>query len=133
MTSKVTYLGDLRTSSIHIQSGSEIISDAPIDNNGKGEAFSPTDTVANGLASCMMTVMGIKARDLNIDLTGSTASVTKFMQAEPRRISKIEVVFDMAIAVDEKTKTILERTANTCPVHLSLHPEIEKIIIFNWK
>lgn len=133
MTSKVTYLGDLRTSSIHIQSGSEIISDAPIDNNGKGEAFSPTDTVANGLASCMMTVMGIKARDLNIDLAGSTASVTKFMQAEPRRISKIEVVFDMAIAVDEKTKTILERTANTCPVHLSLHPEIEKIIIFNWK
>ena len=133
MTSKVTYLGDLRTSSIHIQSGSEIISDAPIDNNGKGEAFSPTDTVANGLASCMMTVMGIKARDLNVDLTGSTASVTKFMQAEPRRISKIEVVFDMAIAADEKTKTILERTANTCPVHLSLHPEIEKIISFNWK
>lgn len=133
MTSKVTYLGDLRTSSIHIQSGSEIISDAPIDNNGKGEAFSPTDTVANGLASCMMTVMGIKAKDLNIDLTGSTASVTKFMQAEPRRISKIEIVFDMAIAVDEKTKTILERTANTCPVHLSLHPEIEKIINFNWK
>lgn len=133
MTSKVTYLGDLRTSSIHIQSGSEIISDAPIDNNGKGEAFSPTDTVANGLASCMMTVMGIKAKDLNIDLTGSTASVTKFMQAEPRRISKIEVVFDMAIAVDEKIKIILVRTANTCPVHLSLHPEIEKIINFNWK
>lgn len=133
MTSKVTYLGDLRTSSIHIQSGSEIISDAPIDNNGKGEAFSPTDTVANGLASCMMTVMGIKARDLNVDLTGSIASVTKFMQAEPRRISKIEVVFDMAIAVDEKTRIILERTANTCPVHLSLHPDIEKVVTFNWK
>lgn len=133
MTSKVTYLGDLRTSSIHLQSGSEIISDAPIDNNGKGEAFSPTDTVANGLASCMMTVMGIKARDLNVDLTGSTASVTKYMQAEPRRISKIEVAFEMAIAVDEKTKAILERTANTCPVHLSLHPEIEKVITFVWK
>jgi len=133
MTSKVTYLGDLRTFSIHLQSGSEIISDAPIDNNGKGEAFSPTDTVANGLASCMMTVMGIKAKDLNVDLTGSTASVTKHMQAEPRKISKIEVVFEMAIAVDEKTKTILERTANTCPVHLSLHPDIEKVITFNWK
>ena len=133
MTSKVTYLGDLRTSSVHLQSGAEILSDAPKDNHGRGEAFSPTDTVANGLASCMMTVMGIKARDLGVDLTGSTASVTKHMQAEPRKISKIEVVFEMAISADEKTKTILERTANTCPVHLSLHPDIEKIISFNWK
>jgi len=133
MTSKVTYLGDLRTSSIHLQSGSEIISDAPLDNNGKGEAFSPTDTVANALASCMMTVMGIKARDLNVDFTGSTAAVTKIMQAEPRRISAIEIVFDMNVSADEKTKTILERTAMTCPVFLSLNPEIEKRISFNWK
>ncbi len=133
MTSKVTYLGDLRTSSIHIQSGTEIISDAPLDNNGKGEAFSPTDTVANALASCMMTVMGIKARDLNVDFTGSTASVTKIMQAEPRRINAIEIDFEMSISVDEKTKTILERTAMTCPVFLSLNPEIEKRIRFNWK
>ena len=133
MTSKVTYLGDLRTSSIHLQSGSEIISDAPLDNNGKGEAFSPTDTVANALASCMMTVIGIKARDLNVDFTGSTAAVTKIMQAEPRRISAIEIVFDMNVSADEKTKTILERTAMTCPVFLSLNPEIEKRISFNWK
>ena len=133
MTSKVTYLGDLRTSSIHLQSGSEIISDAPLDNNGKGEAFSPTDTVANALASCMMTVMGIKARDLNVDFIGSTASVTKIMQAEPRRISAIEIVFDMNVTTDEKTKTILERTAMTCPVFLSLNTEIEKRISFNWK
>jgi len=133
MTSKVTYLGDLRTSSIHLQSGSEIISDAPLDNNGKGEAFSPTDTVANALASCMMTVMGIKARDLNVDFTGSTAAVTKIMQAEPRRINAIEIVFDMNVSVDEKTKTILERTAMTCPVFLSLNTEIEKRISFNWK
>jgi uncharacterized OsmC-like protein len=133
MTSKVTYLGDLRTSSIHLQSGSEIISDAPLDNNGKGEAFSPTDTVANALASCMMTVMGIKARDLNVDFTGSTATVTKIMQAEPRRISAIEIVFDMKVSTDEKTKTILERTATTCPVFLSLNTEIEKRISFNWK
>lgn len=133
MTSKVTYLGNLRTSSIHLQSGSEIISDAPIDNNGKGEAFSPTDTVANALASCMMTVMGIKARDLNFDFVGSTAAVTKMMQADPRRISAIEIVFDMHISTDEKTQTILERTAMTCPVFLSLHPEIEKKISFNWK
>lgn len=81
MTSKVTYLGDLRTVSIHIQSGSEIISDAPLDNNGKGEAFSPTDTVANALASCMITIMGIKARDLAVDMTGTTAEVTKIMNA----------------------------------------------------
>lgn len=132
MTSKVTYLGDLRTSSIHLQSGSEIISDAPLDNNGKGEAFSPTDTVTNALASCMMTVMGIKARDLNVDFTGSTAAVTKIMQAEPRRINAIEIVFDMNLVTDEKTKTILERTAMTCPVFLSLNTEIEKRISFNW-
>lgn len=133
MTSKVTYLGDLRTSSIHIQSGSEIISDAPLDNNGKGEAFSPTDTVANALASCMMTVMGIKARDLNVDFKGSTAAVTKIMQADPRRINAIEIDFEMSISADEKAKTILERTAMTCPVFLSLNPEIEKRIRFNWK
>jgi len=132
-TSKVTYLGDLRTSSVHIQSGSEIISDAPIDNNGKGEAFSPTDTVANGLASCMFTMMGIKARDMEIDLSGSTAEVTKVMAAEPRRISEIHVTFNLDVLVDEKSKTILERTANNCPVHYSLHPDIKKVIVFNWK
>ena len=133
MTSKVTYIGDLRTSSVHLQSGSKIISDAPTDNNGKGEAFSPTDTVANALATCMLTVMAIKARALEVDFTGSTASVTKHMQAEPRKISGIDVTFEMSIAADEKTRTILERTALTCPVYLSLHPDIEKTIIFNWK
>jgi uncharacterized OsmC-like protein len=132
-TSKVTYLGDLRTSSIHLQSGSEIISDAPIDNNGKGEAFSPTDTVANGLASCMFTVMGIKACEMDVDFSGSTAEVTKLMVADPRRISEIHVTFNMNLEADEKTKTILERTAMTCPVHFSLHPDIEKVITFNWK
>jgi len=133
MTSKVTYLGDLRTSSIHLQSGSEILSDAPLDNNGKGEAFSPTDTVANALASCMMTVMGIKARDLNVNFVGSTASVTKIMQAEPRRINAVEIVFDIKGVTDEKTKTIFERTAMTCPVFLSLNSDVEKRISFNWK
>lgn len=132
MTSKVTYLGDLRTSSVHIQSGSEIISDAPLDNNGKGEAFSPTDTVANALASCMLTVMGIKARSLDVDFTGATAEVTKHMNAEPRKISKIEVRFDLGISADEKAKTILERTALTCPVYLSLHPDVEKVVSFAW-
>ncbi|WP_394775474.1 OsmC family protein [Flavobacterium sp.] len=133
MTSKVTYLGDLRTKSIHVQSGSEIISDAPLDNNGKGEAFSPTDTVANALASCMMTIMGIKARDLNVDFIGSTAEVTKIMNAEPRRIGAIEIAFEMKSDADEKSRIILERAAMTCPVFLSLSSEIEKIITFNWK
>lgn len=132
-TSKVTYLGDLRTSSIHVQSGTEIISDAPIDNNGKGEAFSPTDTVANGLATCMLTVMGIKARDLEVDFSGSTAEVTKIMGTEPRRITEIHVTFNMNLITDEKTKTILERTAMTCPVFYSLHPDIKKEIVFKWK
>ncbi len=132
-TSKVTYLGGLRTSSIHLQSGSEIISDAPVDNNGKGEAFSPTDTVANGLASCMFTMMGIKARDMEIDFSGSTAEVTKIMAADPRRISEIHVTFNFNVEVDEKSRTILERVGNTCPVHYSLHPDIKKVIVYNWK
>jgi len=133
MTSKVTYLGDLRTSSTHIQSGTEIISDAPVDNKGKGEAFSPTDLVANALASCMITIMGIKAAELGIDMKGTVAEVTKIMNAEPRRIGCVKVDFKLVGTNDVKQQTILERAAMTCPVFLSLHPEIEKDIIFNWK
>ncbi|MFH6963437.1 OsmC family protein [Flavobacterium plurextorum] len=133
MTSKVTYLGELRTKSIHVQSGSEVISDPPVDNFGKGEAFSPTDLVANALASCMMTIMGIKARDMEVDLIDSTAEVTKIMNAEPRRIGAIEIVFEMNGVADEKSRTILERAAMTCPVFLSLNSDIEKRVTFNWK
>ncbi|SHH16568.1 Uncharacterized OsmC-related protein [Flavobacterium micromati] len=133
MTSKVTYLGDLRTSSTHIQSGTIILSDAPVDNNGKGEAFSPTDSIANALATCMMTIMGIKAKDLVVDLKYSTAEVLKIMNSEPRRIGAIEIVFQLEGTDDQKNKSILERAAMTCPVFLSLHPEIEKRITFNWK
>jgi uncharacterized OsmC-like protein len=133
MTSKITYLGELRTSSIHLQSGSQIISDAPIDNNGKGEAFSPTDTVANALGSCMFTVMGIKAQDLQVDLSNSTAEITKIMAQDPRRILEIHVVFNFSVDTDSKNKTILERIAMTCPVYYSLHPDIKKVITFNWK
>ncbi|MEM6515377.1 MAG: OsmC family protein [Bacteroidota bacterium] len=132
MTSKVTYLGELRTKSEHLKSGNTFITDAPIDNNGKGEAFSPTDTVATGLASCMLTVMGIKARDMDIELKGAVANVTKTMASNPRRISKIEVTLTLPLKVDQKTKNILEHTANTCPVHHSLNPDIEKVITFNW-
>ncbi len=133
MTSKVTYLGDLRAESIHIKSSNTLITDAPTDNNGKGEAFSPTDTVATGLASCMLTVMGIKARDMGVDMSGTTAEVTKTMASNPRRISKIKVVLNFSFEANDKTRKILERTANTCPVHYSLHPDIEKNITFNWQ
>ena len=133
MTSKVTYTGSLRTVSEHIKSGNEFITDAPTDNNGKGEAFSPTDTVATGLASCMLTVMGIKAEQMDVNMEGATAEVTKTMASNPRRISKIEVKISLPFEADDKTKKILENTANTCPVHYSLHPDIEKIVEFDWK
>ena len=131
-TARVTYLGDLRTECEHLKSGNKYITDAPTDNHGKGEAFSPTDTVATGLANCMLTVMGIKANNLQIDLKGSTATVTKTMASNPRRISKIEVVFNLPSFLEEKHKKILEKTASTCPVHYSLHPDIEKVVTFNW-
>jgi uncharacterized OsmC-like protein len=133
MTSKVTYLGDLRTTSTHLQSGTEILSDAPTDNHGKGEAFSPTDLVANALGSCMISIMAIKSKDLNVNLDGSMVEVTKVMQADPRKIARIEIIMNMAIGADDKTKTILERTAMNCPVLLSLNPDIEKDITINWK
>ncbi|MDT0650770.1 OsmC family protein [Autumnicola edwardsiae] len=132
MTSKVTYKGGLRTEAEHLKSGSKIISDAPIDNHGKGEAFSPTDTVATALASCMLTVMGIKAEEMDLDLSGTNASVTKVMAAEPRRISRIDVVVEFQRDLPEKQKKILENTAKTCPVLNSLHTDIEKNISFRY-
>lgn len=133
MTSKVTYIGNLRTENVHLKSNDSYITDAPIDNNGKGEAFSPTDTVATGLANCMLTVMGIKAADLEVNMSGTTAEVTKTMASNPRRISKIDIVINFSFKAETKVKSILERTASTCPVHYSLHPDIEKHITFNWE
>ncbi|MFD0965037.1 OsmC family protein [Pseudofulvibacter geojedonensis] len=132
-TSKVTYKGQLRTQSVHLKSGNEIITDAPVDNNGKGEAFSPTDTVATALASCMLTIMGIKANGMKVNIEGANAEVTKTMGVEPRRITKIDVVFDLPFSFDDKTKTILEKAAMTCPVLYSIHPDIKKNVVFNWK
>jgi uncharacterized OsmC-like protein len=132
MTSKVIYQGDLRTVSTHIASNEFIISDAPIDNNGKGAAFSPTDMVANALASCMFTVMAIKAESMNIHFVGSTAHVTKIMGIDPRRIIEVQILFFMKGMFDTKTKIILENTAMNCPVLHSLNPEIKKNIHFNW-
>ena len=132
MTSKVTYKGELRTSCEHIRSGDTFVTDAPVDNNGLGQAFSPTDTVATGLASCMLTMMGIKSRDLDVDLTNSTAAVTKHMAPDPRRISKIEIKLSLPANASEKERKILVHTANTCPVQYSLHPDIDTQITFDW-
>jgi uncharacterized OsmC-like protein len=118
---------------MHLQSGTEILTDAPIDNHGRGEAFSPTDMVTNSLATCMITIMAIKAREMDFELKGTTAEVTKIMVAEPRRIAAIHIKFEINLDADDKTKTILERAAMTCPVYHSLHPDIEKVITFNWK
>ncbi len=133
LTSKITYQGELRTICIHLQSGTEILTDAPTDNHGKGEAFSPTDLVATALGSCMVSIMAIKSRDLDLELKDSTVEVTKIMQAEPRKIAKIVVSLNMSVETTEKNKIILERSAMTCPVFLSLHPDIEKEVTFNWK
>ena len=132
MTSKVNYLGDLRTSAIHIASDKNIITDAPIDNQGKGEAFSPTDTVATALASCLLTIMGIIARDLNIDIKNTTAEVSKVMASNPRRISEIQITVNFTRNYDQRIKKILEKAALACPVSNSLHPDLKQNILFNW-
>ncbi len=134
MTSVVIYKGDLRTELIHLKSDQLVENDAPTDNNGKGQRFSPTDIVATSLASCMLTVMGIKAQSMNQEtlMLGAKADVKKTMASEPRRISKIEVNITMAKKASDKEKSILENTAKTCPVAKSLHPDIEQVLQFKW-
>lgn len=131
-TSTVVYQGELRTEATHLQSGNRIITDAPTDNHGKGEAFSPTDLVATALASCMMTIMGIKSADMKLDLTGMTAEVTKVMSAEPRRIGEIIIDIHVPVAADEKAQRILEAAAHTCPVGKSLHPDLIQTVRFHY-
>lgn len=132
MTSKVIYKGDLRTECEHIQSSNKFITDAPVDNNGKGEAFSPTDTVATALASCMLTIMGIKANENELDIKGTYAEVTKHMEANPRRISRLDVEIHVKGELTDRDKTVLENSAKTCPVIYSIHPEIIKNITFKY-
>lgn len=134
MTSTVIYEGDLRTVATHLQSGTEIGTDAPVDNQGKGEQFSPTDLVATALGACMATTMGIKARDMQVDLSGMKISILKIMKPDPRRIAGIDVIFQFpdTLQVDEKQKAILERTAHTCPVMYSIHPDLAVKVEFNW-
>ena len=126
----IVYQNNLRTESEHIASGEKIITDAPVDNNGKGEAFSPTDLVATALGSCMITIMAISANKYDIDVTGTNASVKKIMESDPRRISKISIDINMNKNIEEKDRKRLERAALACPVHKSLHPDLEKKIRF---
>ncbi len=132
-TAKIVYQGNLRTEAEHVKSGNKMLTDAPVDNRGKGESFSPTDLVATALGSCILTIMGIKAADEGIDITGATAEVTKEMAAGPRRIAKLSVTTQMPsrpYSDDEKSK--LEKAAHHCPVGNSLSADLEESIEINW-
>jgi uncharacterized OsmC-like protein len=140
-TIHIDYLGGLRTDCVHLQSGTHINTDAPTDNQGRGEAFSPTDLVANALGSCIITTMAIFARRDNIDLVGSELDVTKVMSSQmPRRIVRIEV--DLVLRAqqdgqsfipDDETRARLEKIAHTCPVAISLHPDIDQAVRIRWE
>lgn len=132
-TIKSSYLGNLRTESEHLQSGTKILTDAPVDNNGKGETFSPTDLVASALGSCMVTIMGIIADRDNISLEGLNWEVTKIMQANPRKIEEIKVDFIWENPVNDSVFIQkLKNAAKTCPVALSLDPAIKQTLNFNF-
>ncbi len=135
MTSTVTYEGTQRTKCKHLRSGSEIETDAPVDNKGRGERFSPTDLVATALGSCMLTIMGMRADNMNVDLKGVKIEVEKIMAADPRRIGGINLTFHFpdSLTVTERQQTILQKAAETCPVFYSIHPDIKVNIHFNWK
>ena len=133
MTATVQYQTNLRTQCTHLASVCMLDADAPVDNNGKGELFSPTDLVATALASCMITVMGIKAEQSNIQFTQVHATVSKVMASDPRRISAIEIKLEVGDSWNEKEQKIMENTAKTCPVAQSLHPDIKQEIAFIYK
>ena len=129
--SKVKYLGGLRTEATHLASNNTIITDAPVDNRGKGQAFSPTDLLSTSLASCMLTIMGIAADTHKINIEGAVAEVTKIMASNPRKVAEVHITFTMpAFAYSNKEKSLLENAARTCPVALSLNPEIVQKIEF---
>ncbi|MBD1394132.1 OsmC family protein [Mucilaginibacter glaciei] len=131
-TIETKYLGGLRTEATHLQSGTKIITDAPVDNHGKGEAFSPTDLMSASLASCMLTIMGIAANSHGINIDNTECSVTKIMAADPRRVGEIVINFRFPQKYSEKEQKILERAALTCPVHVSLNENLKKTVDFGW-
>ncbi len=134
MTIKTIYRGGLRTEATHLDSSTTILTDAPKDNQGSGEAFSPTDLLATSLGSCMLTIMGIAARTHSIEIEGTEVEITKIMAAEPRRVAEVKVIFNFpeAIEYSAKERKILEAAAHSCPVAKSLHPDLVQTITFNF-
>ena len=133
VTIKTKYLGELRNKSTHLKSGNDLITDAPLDNNGKGEAFSPTDLLATALATCMITVMGINANKHGLNIDGIDCDVTKIMAINPRRVSEVIIEFNfLKNNFDEAQKEMLRDAAYSCPVAVSLHPDLKKSVTFNF-
>ena len=133
-TAKTKYLGDLRTEILHVRSGSIIVTDAPVDNKGRGEKFSPTDMVAVALGSCILTIMGIAAREHNFSIEGTSCSITKIMAENPRRIGEIKIEFDMTSnSYNDKQKKILEYCVKTCPVALSLNESLVQNVTLKYE
>jgi putative redox protein len=132
MTASIIYTGHLRCEVEHTQSKTTIETDAPTDNRGKGEKFSPTDLLCVSLGTCMLTTMAIKANDMDVDITSATADVTKHMYSDPRRVGKIEVAINLPKLESEKDRKILQKTGDNCPVIKSIHPDIELAIVYKW-
>jgi len=134
ITTKIEYIGDLRTHNTHVRSGNTIITDAPIDNRGKGEAFSPTDLMSTSLVNCIMTIMGIKAKDEGFSIKGAKAEMTKIMSENPRRVAEIKINFDFSMLnLTGKQKRIIKAIPAISPVALSIHPDIKQTIKINFK
>ncbi len=133
MTASIVYTGNLRCEAEHIQSGTIIETDAPTDNRGKGEKFSPTDLLCVSLATCMLTTMAIKSSELGVDITNSKAKVTKHMLSNPRRVGKVEVAVTLPSNGNESDQKVLEKTGDNCPVIKSIHPDIELVITYKWE
>ncbi|HET6408254.1 MAG TPA: OsmC family protein, partial [Chthoniobacteraceae bacterium] len=130
----LVYRGELRSEATHVPSGNKLFTDAPVDNHGRGESFSPTDLVATALGACMLTIMGIYAKRHEIDLTGTTVTVLKEMTQVPvRRIAKLTTEIRLPVSNDHPHRAALERAALACPVHQSLHPDVERPVTFVWK
>ncbi|RKD86519.1 OsmC family protein [Mangrovibacterium diazotrophicum] len=134
ITIETKYLGDLRTENVHLQSGAKIVTDAPCDNRGKGQSFSPTDLLATALGNCIMTIMGIKAMDNGIDIVGTRLEITKIMANDPRRVAEVivEFFFPENKSYSEEERKLIESVAGSSPVPLSLHPDLKQTIKFNW-
>lgn len=130
---KIRYIGDLRTEGVHLRSGQTIITDAPVDNKGKGEAFSPSDLMSTSLGCCMVTIMGIAANSHNINIDGTEIKISKIMEQSPRKVKEIIVEFTMPKNnYSPKEKSILEKAAKTCPVALSLDAALKQTVVFNY-